>query len=895
MFFEEGETTDKMFLSESKDISIKDVYKAIEALSKAKKLSKTIFENDYFLLNLKEIKEYHYIIQKINKKDKKSENIELLKCPIKIYNEGNCDEEVINIINEQQFDKLSKKYCNLFFSCQSLGESRLFSKLIYGNIFPHFLCNDKHYIRNKILKNMDEKVFDTYFKRDKILDEYASVYDFESHYDEYFPENKYIIDKKNYKFKFYEQKDLYRYGLIRNFGAHNRFEDRIGLFFGKPGIGKSVTLIATLKYLYDHDKIGTFYINCKSLSTLIKGKHEEFKKLLKEEIVYLFKNEYKEYIKCCEEIDKYFISNGTIFWDFIKIVEKYLTYKEKKYLFAFDQYDDLILDPENEKIYNLFFRNKNKFSIILVSSMDDKRIRDYKINKFLYSDESEEENYFIINEIKTVLETKNWKIDNGGIYDQTYERIGKNLKNYNILKYIYDVGKEDFIDNYINDTKEDIMDYLFKFYKLDEKKDLNFLKCWANTFYEIGSLKEKKDFISFNCFDIKKNDKNQQEFEIIYLYPFIEEIMVEIFSKLFYENVKLFTFTNLLKIDAGAKGCLFEKYVIHNMRIKNNEDSLLFGYFKIDKVIKCDKFVPRKNENPYNFIKSKEKFQPGIYLFEQRIFGGKAFDAAIIQIDNDGKIFAYLFQISLSKPYDKIFTIRTLKENILGFAEYFEKVYDFMFEDIYFIYIFNSENMSIMSDHCYMKTMPCIFFDPKKEIFVDSKEEKVVLEKNEIEKYFINPAKIDVKNYVKEFQKNNNIEPLNPKQKKEIAEFIKNEKYFGIKKGQNICVKLFQGTINSILNEGRQKTRFCAVKLTQEESERQYITIYKEDEKFAKKNKNIFKYESSLFFYFDENQNIIPYIILYNGSIYKLKLFPSELVLKESKVYEIELISNYYD
>jgi hypothetical protein len=128
MIFEEGETIDKMFLSESKDISIKNVYKAIEALSKAKKLSKTIFENDYFLLNLKEIKEYHYIIQKINKKDKKSENIELLKCPIKIYNEGNCDEEVINIINEQQFDKLSKKYCNLFFSCQSLGESKLFSK-----------------------------------------------------------------------------------------------------------------------------------------------------------------------------------------------------------------------------------------------------------------------------------------------------------------------------------------------------------------------------------------------------------------------------------------------------------------------------------------------------------------------------------------------------------------------------------------------------------------------------------------------------------------------------------------------------------------------------------------------------------------------------------------------
>ena len=95
------------------------------------------------------------------------------------------------------------------------------------------------------------------------------------------------------------------------------------------------------------------------------------------------------------------------------------------------------------------------------------------------------------------------------------------------------------------------------------------------------------------------------------------------------------------------------------------------------------------------------------------------------------------------------------------------------------------------------------------------------------------------------------------------------------------------------MNEGRQKTRICVIKLTQEEAERQYIKIYNEDKKFAKKNKNIFKYESSLFFYFDENQNIVLYIILYNGSIYKLKSFPSELVLKKSRVYEIQLMDNY--
>ena len=162
--------------------------------------------------------------------------------------------------------------------------------------------------------------------------DYDSVYDFEIHYDEYFSESRYIIDKKKYDFRIYGKDDPNRISLMYNFTSDFQFRDRIIVFYGNPGMGKSVTLIGSLKYCYDHDKVGTFYIHCKLLFNLIQNDYEKTKKILKEEIVYLFKNEFKQYIKCCEEIDKYIITSKTKFWDIIKIIEKFLTYKEKKYI-----------------------------------------------------------------------------------------------------------------------------------------------------------------------------------------------------------------------------------------------------------------------------------------------------------------------------------------------------------------------------------------------------------------------------------------------------------------------------------------------------------------------------------------------------------------------------------
>ena len=72
--------------------------------------------------------------------------------------------------------------------------------------------------------------------------------------------------------------------------------------------------------------------------------------------------------------------------------------------------------------------------------------------------------------------------------------------------------------------------------------------------------------------------------------------MVEIFSHIFYQNVKLKSILGVLGIDGGAKGCVFEKFIIHKMK-PNDKYLPVFGYFKINKVIQCDKFVPKSNEN----------------------------------------------------------------------------------------------------------------------------------------------------------------------------------------------------------------------------------------------------------------------------------------------------------
>ena len=882
----DGDLIENILIVEDSNITVADIYNKLTKLDMKKiKFPFILLEEKNITITLQKIKQEIYMFILDNKTNEKKYVFELINNPLKIYEEGKTKKEIIDIVNPQQLENIQKKYSNHQFYCESLGKYEIFAEIIYGKIITHISCNKKHFIKkiNKI--NMEENTFNSYFDKDETKTDFQTVYDFESNYDEYFKDHKYIIDKKAYLYKLYELNGQKRKELINNF-KYIIYKERPYLFYGNPGMGKSISLIYALKYACEHDYIGTFYIHCKMLYNLIQSDIKKVKKILKEEIVYLFKNEYIQYIKCCEEIDKYLINRKSTFWDLIKIVEKSLTYNEKTYLFAFDQYNEENIDPQNKEIKALLSRNSVNLKILALCSMDDKEIKNYKINRFLNFKSSE--NIFITEEIVDLIDVKNMKIDNNSIYDDTLEKIGKTIKNYNILKYIHDNQNKKVLDNYVDELRKNIKDYLIKFYGLDKKHNFNFLSWWTNTFYEISKLNEIKDFISFKYFDIKKNPKKENEFEIIYLYPIVEEVMVEIFSQIFYQNVELKNIVNVLDIDGGAKGYVFEKYIVHKMK-PINEESLVFQYFKIDKVIKCDKFVPKINENWNNFY-FKESFEDGIYLFEQRIFGGKAFDAAIIKLINKEAI-AFLFQISLKKPYKDIFTLFILKKNINDFAKYFSIVYNIRFDKIYFTYIFDYENVSDMEVLCQIRKMPFIFFNIKNEKFVDKNNVEIRLNDSNIRNYFINPVKFGFS--FDDFQRCKLVGLLNTAQEESINKFIKNEKFFEIKKNVKVFIDRTQETIISIMKNGKQKKRIFLLKLSSEEAEDYYYSIYTRDKSFAVKNKNSFGYDCLLLAYINNEKNAVCHIVLDNGNIHKLDFTPGNLLYKNDfYCYEICEYSN---
>ena len=90
------------------------------------------------------------------------------------------------------------------------------------------------------------------------------------------------------------------------------------------------------------------------------------------------------------------------------------------------------------------------------------------------------------------------------------------------------------------------------------------------------------------------------------------------------------------------------------------------------------------------------------------------------------------------------------------------------------------------------------------------------------------------------------------------------------------------------MKEGNQKRRFIIQELSREETKDYFYSIDKTDKTFLKKYKNILNYICLLFFYFNDNKNIISHIILNNGVIYKIKFTPGNLLYNAKfNCYEI--------
>ena len=104
------------------------------------------------------------------------------------------------------------------------------------------------------------------------------------------------------------------------------------------------------------------------------------KKILKDEIVFLFKNEYDKFEKCKKYIDNYNNENKG-FLDFvIDIIINFCKNNDKKYIFIFDQYKPEY-DPKKllEELNNSLIRKNKKYGMIACCSMDNETIRELKV------------------------------------------------------------------------------------------------------------------------------------------------------------------------------------------------------------------------------------------------------------------------------------------------------------------------------------------------------------------------------------------------------------------------------------------------------------------------------------------------------------------------------------
>ena len=386
--------------------------------------------------------------------------IQIFESPIRLYLSK---ENYIDIVNHNQFRKISNDFSKekLLLYCTNEKENIIFN--LY-NILMHQRCNKRMYIINESNDiSIQEEEFKKKFKifpKNKI---FQSPYEFDIHYSQYFEFDKYYI----FESEFLYFTDIKGNRTILSFYLQSLSLNKLYFLFGKSGIGKSITIIQVFKYLYNHKNKGTLYINCKSAYENFKKNIRIFKSILIDEIAFLFENEYKEYIECANKINNYAPNKDSTFWELIHEIIGACKNKKKIYYIIFDQYKNKI--DENGELFKLNeeLKKKNQFCIIACCSLNDKDIRFYKIKKLFNPKDAQEKlpDNIEITEITHLLDNTTLKLDNGGIFDDAYKKLGKNVKNYIALSEIKKLFPNN-LDEFIQKKKKKLKIICLVFIKL---------------------------------------------------------------------------------------------------------------------------------------------------------------------------------------------------------------------------------------------------------------------------------------------------------------------------------------------------------------------------------------------------------------------------------------------
>ena len=819
----------RIFIDDNKQISFELIYsKLIPFLLKNSSQSKELniqYNNNKYNISLKK-KNYIYFEISLYKDKQNIKTIEKAFInPIKIVYKF----EQIEIAYLKQFNETLKLFQLKSLLVYCYGHRQFINYTIKSLIQHQLNSKDGVNCRIEIFENNTnndddynpQKFFNFFNNINKTINEFESPFDFEINYKDYFDYYKYQIQDK--KFIFLDDKSTSRELSVDILTCHNHYLGNFYIYYGQEGMGKSITLIKAFKYGYNHDEFGTLYIHCKCLNEYYNENYPRLKEILKNEIIYLFKNEYNKYKECLDFIVNFEKSNNNFIDLIISIINKFCINESKKYIFIFDQYK-ADFDPKGDlkKLNKSVIRNNKKYGLIACCSMDNKSVRELKIKNLsvnLFNEKSldEDADNIIIKEVEELFDLSNLTIDNGGLYDKTWTKIGKTLRNYIVLKDFH--GNNDYhgmIQTYVKNLKIGITDNLKSFFNLDKKikKDndnlnlinlYNILSFTVDTDYKIDYLKRIKNLIPFKYFDIKKNNDNPKTAKIIFNCELVGEVMNKIYEDIICENKNIYQIFDNMNLDKGALGGLYEKFIIHFMEPDEyTKRRRLFNYFNIIKIITVDKFVPKSNENYFNHSFEIIELAEGDYLFKQKQFGGKAVDCAVIRIKKNNHAEVFLFKISIHKTV--LYSIEQLKTIIKVFIDYFSYQFKFIIneEDVYFTYIFHTKAQDELYKKYNKNGLKCIFFNPSIQHFMindcDLDDENSIIDINNI---FVKPFKLynsDDDIIIEQLNNNeisNNIlKPnyiLNYKEKENIEKFLKD--LFRIEfKGSNVEISFSHNT-----------------------------------------------------------------------------------------------------
>ena len=794
------------YLIPNSNIPVKNIYNLFEKIDCSSK--KGIFPKEFNISGLRLVlekidSEFYYL-------DVNGNEIQLLLIPIKIVFLINdileehdlfCQEQFLSIqkklkINQPQiiYKKDNKTYCSSY------------NFLTYIDIYNNPKVQDIYIKSKKEIEIMSEDIFNSLKSKMNsgfLNKTFQSPEDFDKNFYFYFPKEKKTTDK------FYiiysdKRKELCEHLQFKDFTTLRKY-------FGSKSIGKSITLIGTLKYCVADSFFRTLYVNCQTIDYYSRTDIITCKQILIDEIAYLFFGDYNNYYRVANIIKTFdFDPNDKSknFWSLIlKLFENIP--KKKYYILAFDQYSAKN-DPFGQ-LKDIWYKKENmemkNITILTLCTLNNKDIKEYKLKSLL--DEDLEDNIMTYyKEIDGLIEPDKLKISDKE-YDDLLEHIGRNIGNYNAINSLIKEKKN--VDVFLEQMKKDTKDEIYKYFDMAEnlnltpsKKLFNFLSFSVNSKYTLSEIEDIYDNIPFEYFSIyKEEDLNEENyFEIKYRYPLIQEIFEDIYSDIVLTKIFNQDFYNHI-LEGGAKGELFEKMVIKKFTPGDiNENSVnFFGDFIIAKTYSVPKFVPKKNEQiklKGNHIITLEK-KP--FLLKQRIFGGKALDFIIVEYFGKNATF-FCFQVTGNKKRSDLMTFSELKKNIETMKSYMENYFDFKISSVYFCYIFDyskikTEKITKMCNTLNNYGIKYIFYDTKTETYYD------------INQILITKIKTKLNEFI--FKDNKKIETgyynLNNKQISEIIKILKK-----IYKSKALSFKLFNKDTLCV-NDLKKYGLFCIIEI----------------------------------------------------------------------------------